>query len=312
MNHTTVLERAAVEGSYVSDTVSWAQLDRGAFDISYKVVDAAPVRVALRTYNLAFQVEASIEAAKSVVAVVADPQTRARWFGDRFDIDAIATSRDTIDVRTDGPSAFFSITLDEGELQRAYPRSADGENLIGNVTHSKLAKGGVEADRVRRLARKVLMQNEVAPRLAGGTVVALLASALENFSGHAVERTRCLNRRFRAVRACESYMHDHIDATVTLLHLSEIAGMRSRSLINAFEAVTGLSPMDYLKRLRLNGVHRALSHAGKSHTRIIDVATAWGFWHMGHFATDYRAMFGEAPSATLLNARRPVRAMAEA
>ena len=60
--------------------------------------------------------------------------------------------------------------------------------------------------------------------------------------------------------------------------------------------------MDYLKRLRLNGVRRALQRAHKARTRIIDVATAWGFWHMGHFATDYRRMFGEAPSQTLLNA----------
>jgi AraC family transcriptional regulator, ethanolamine operon transcriptional activator len=35
-------------------------------------------------------------------------------------------------------------------------------------------------------------------------------------------------------------------------------------------------------------------------TRIIGVATDWGFWHMGHFARDYRAMFGESPSRTLL------------
>ena len=58
--------------------------------------------------------------------------------------------------------------------------------------------------------------------------------------------------------------------------------------------------MDYLKRLRLNGVHRALRVADKANTRIIDVATAWGFWHMGHFASDYRAMFGVSPSQTLL------------
>jgi len=64
--------------------------------------------------------------------------------------------------------------------------------------------------------------------------------------------------------------------------------------------VTGLSPMDYLKRLRLNGVRRDLEHGGK-HTRIIDVATDWGFWHMGHFTTDYRAMFRETPSKTLIN-----------
>lgn len=69
--------------------------------------------------------------------------------------------------------------------------------------------------------------------------------------------------------------------------------------MNAFEAVTGLSPMDYLRRLRLNGVYRTLEAARKGETRIIDVATSWGFWHMGHFSAAYREMFDEAPLQTL-------------
>jgi len=29
-------------------------------------------------------------------------------------------------------------------------------------------------------------------------------------------------------------------------------------------------------------------------------APAWGFWHLGHFAREYKALFGEEPHATLL------------
>ncbi len=94
-------------------------------------------------------------------------------------------------------------------------------------------------------------------------------------------------------------MREHLAAELTLLRLSQVSGMRVRSLINAFEAVTGLSPMVYLKRLRLSGARQSLRHANKMQTRIIDVATDWGFWHMGHFAATYRAMFGETPSETL-------------
>ena len=56
--------------------------------------------------------------------------------------------------------------------------------------------------------------------------------------------------------------------------------------------------MVYLKALRLNGVRKALSAAERDRMRIIDVAMDWGFEHMGHFAADYRAMFGERPSET--------------
>jgi AraC family ethanolamine operon transcriptional activator len=34
-------------------------------------------------------------------------------------------------------------------------------------------------------------------------------------------------------------------------------------------------------------------------SRVADIAIRWGFWHMGQFARDYRAMFGELPSETL-------------
>jgi AraC family transcriptional regulator, ethanolamine operon transcriptional activator len=95
-------------------------------------------------------------------------------------------------------------------------------------------------------------------------------------------------------------MREHTGETITLLDLCQVSQMRSRSLINAFEAIRGLSPMEYLKRLRLSGVRRALQLANKE-TRIIDIATDWGFWHMGHFSKYYQAMFGELPSQTLLN-----------
>jgi AraC family ethanolamine operon transcriptional activator len=37
-----------------------------------------------------------------------------------------------------------------------------------------------------------------------------------------------------------------------------------------------------------------------------DIAARWGFWHLSHFANDYRRMFGELPSETArlsINAR---------
>jgi AraC family ethanolamine operon transcriptional activator len=33
--------------------------------------------------------------------------------------------------------------------------------------------------------------------------------------------------------------------------------------------------------------------------RVKDIASAWGFWHLGHFCHDYKNMFGETPSKTL-------------
>ena len=31
---------------------------------------------------------------------------------------------------------------------------------------------------------------------------------------------------------------------------------------------------------------------------VADIAARWGFWHMGHFSQDYKALFGETPTQT--------------
>jgi AraC family ethanolamine operon transcriptional activator len=46
-------------------------------------------------------------------------------------------------------------------------------------------------------------------------------------------------------------------------------------------------------------VRRELRDANPATTQVQDVAARWGFWHLSHFASDYRAMFGELPSDTL-------------
>jgi AraC family transcriptional regulator, ethanolamine operon transcriptional activator len=73
----------------------------------------------------------------------------------------------------------------------------------------------------------------------------------------------------------------------------------SRRLLNYyFQEVLGSSPHHYLNKLRLNGVRREL-RAAAPHTAIRDIAAQWGFSHLPRFAAEYRALFGELPSATV-------------
>jgi AraC-like DNA-binding protein len=308
MDHTSVLERAAIDGTYLPANISWAQLEPGEFDVGFGIVNASPLELSFRSFNLGFKAEADLAPHKTMIGLVADRRTRARWFGTPVDHRMIAASRSVIDIRTDGCGAFYQATLDSAQLERTFPKAPDAIALLEDLEDVALVEDELHAARLRAFMQQLFFTANrtlaaaplgVPSNVISGTLVPLLASAIERFDAHIVEPSKCHGRRLTAVRKCEAYMREHVDMPVTLLDLSEHAGMRSRSLINAFEAVTGYSPMDYLKRLRLNGVHRALRSAHRSSTRIIDVATAWGFWHMGHFACDYRAMFGEPPSQTL-------------
>jgi AraC family ethanolamine operon transcriptional activator len=72
-----------------------------------------------------------------------------------------------------------------------------------------------------------------------------------------------------------------------------------RALQYSFQAVVGLSPLAYLRILKLNQVRRRLHDAHEPSGRVTQAATTWGFEHLGQFSQDYRRLFGECPSATL-------------
>ncbi|MDY0745866.1 helix-turn-helix domain-containing protein [Paucibacter sp. R3-3] len=71
-----------------------------------------------------------------------------------------------------------------------------------------------------------------------------------------------------------------------------------RSLQNAFQQVTGLSPVEYLRGLRLNLVRQRLVETPAAQLNIATAAAAQGFEQMSHFGARYKALFGELPSQT--------------
>jgi AraC-like DNA-binding protein len=61
----------------------------------------------------------------------------------------------------------------------------------------------------------------------------------------------------------------------------------------------GMSPKRYLLLRRMALVRRSLREAVTDTTSVTDIAMRFGFWNLGRFAVEYRALFGEPPSATL-------------
>jgi AraC family ethanolamine operon transcriptional activator len=109
--------------------------------------------------------------------------------------------------------------------------------------------------------------------------------------------------RSRIVQRAEEFFRRHVGEPVSIAQLSAIAEVSERSLRNAFYRVYSTSPKRYLRLWQLHQVRRALRAADGPEATVTDVATFHGFYELGRFAGEYKALFGEAPSQTLQKTR---------
>ncbi len=101
------------------------------------------------------------------------------------------------------------------------------------------------------------------------------------------------------VEDARTYVLTHLYDTVTIAELCSALNVSRRTIQYCFQEVLNTNPVQYLRAIRLNSVRRELREGNPAAMQVQDVAARWGFWHLSHFARDYREMFGELPSDTL-------------
>ncbi|PYF82323.1 AraC family transcriptional regulator [Marinomonas alcarazii] len=148
------------------------------------------------------------------------------------------------------------------------------------------------------LARLLSLQNkETPPRLQQDIVMMALLEVLK-VEEPLPAKTQSYYHRKTVVDTARQFLDHHLDEPVTVTQLCEVTNVCRRTLQYSFESILGVSPIQYLRISRLNGVRRSLVQAN-SDEAVSDIAAQWGFWHMSQFAKDYKQLFGEQPSQTL-------------
>jgi AraC-like DNA-binding protein len=72
-----------------------------------------------------------------------------------------------------------------------------------------------------------------------------------------------------------------------------------RSLQQGFKRHLGISPMSYLREVRLRRAHQNLVDSDPSIVTVASVAYRWGFTNLGRFAAAHAARYSEPPVTTL-------------
>lgn len=212
-------------------------------------------------------------------------------------------------LATEGAATLHSFTL-EPELCTEYPELDLPFGFLGDRRPGrwKAASNG-SIHRFVVLLDSAFARLRAEPGLADALAArtALRNAALKTICGLADDGTfvpdvstarRHTQIMLRFERALEELEPECLD----VLALCRETQTSRRSLEAVVRTRTGHSPWDYLRRRRLLRARERLS-APDATTRVTRVAFDLGIWHLGRFAREYAAAFGETPVETLRRSR---------
>jgi AraC-like DNA-binding protein len=101
------------------------------------------------------------------------------------------------------------------------------------------------------------------------------------------------------VRRAQELIDARYAEPLQLQDMSEAVGVPARTLREGFQQFKGLSPMQYLRQVRLQHARDSLLQGGGLDQGVTEIALDCGFVHLGRFAIAYKEQFGELPSETL-------------
>lgn len=185
------------------------------------------------------------------------------------------------------------------ELVRGLRQTEEGDRPFGADAGIHAAVPGAVED-LRDFMTMLFDAAHATPALLGlpAVRVAMVDTLVEKVAalnqGMTAGADTAPDAHWRMVQDARELIDARIHQAPTVVELCASLGVSRRTMQNGFQQILGISPLSYLRAARLGAARQAL----KSSASVTDAATELGFWHFGHFAKDYQAMFGELPSRT--------------
>ncbi|WP_066901940.1 helix-turn-helix transcriptional regulator [Mycolicibacterium houstonense] len=203
--------------------------------------------------------------------------------------------------------AGYDLTMFDAELLGRVATTGPGERtgpvrLTGHRPISPQAgyQLKVAIEYVRSLVQG---DNGPVPALVASTAASMLAatviSTMPTNAGLEPGPTDRSDAKPPLLRRAIAYIEANADRDIALVDIAEAIYVTPRALQYMFRRHLDVSPMGYLRRVRLDHARQQLLNADPATTTVQAVAARWGFAHTGRFAAAYRHAFGEYPSDTL-------------
>ena len=181
------------------------------------------------------------------------------------------------------PVATLACMLDEETLVRLHSASV--------IQRINVASGRFATDIKPLLAA---LDGELPPPAGLKTQLLLLAAQwLESLAGEP-RALPCAGTRRYIVDRCHQWLLEEYQAPPSVIDLCRRLKVSRRTLQYSFQSVAAVSPVHYLRSVRLNGARRSMHQ--QPQRGIADIAAHWGFEHPSYFSLEYQKLFGELPS----------------
>jgi len=138
------------------------------------------------------------------------------------------------------------------------------------------------------------------PHAAHGLEQELIAAMVDCLGKGAADEDRVAQRQHQLImRRFRRVLEEKLHESLYITEICRAIGISIRTLQICCQEELGMGPKRYLLVRRLHMARRALRAAAPDATTVTDIATRYGFWHLGRFAGEYRSLFGESPSVML-------------
>ena len=299
--------------TFLEQTKSWnldfRQLDSGAFRAVLTQYGNSNAQVGIGSFNRKFDQRGAAPEDCITFAILGRKGSPIIWRGVEVDHHKVMIYRtgEEIDCSSEPGFEVITYSISEG-LFDSYCHRFGIQDFERFTLKRRIFPISFEAR--HNVLEAVAATNRLAVECLNGTELGANRDLLELRIPHLVvgaiaesldfaPQSPLTDRNRKALKKIEKYLKYTTPPPTKVRDLCELTGISERTLQYVFRWKYGVSPLAYLKKVRLNEVRRHLHQASARQLKISDAANAAGFWHMGQFARDYHQLFGELPSETL-------------
>ena len=306
IRHALMLDPQEHAGQLSGWDQSYEQISRGSFRSRLVEIEFADIHIFEETLGQAVFQTGRCQHDTVALGVFSALSGEARWHGRSVGLDDVIflDGRSELLLCTPQSSSLLAVCVPLTALEPwcehvTLPASESAHRLTKVPVHDAAAAQRLREGLGAVIGELLLRPNERLPdtvihRLRDEFVM-LVVDLLQGESDP--QENTAVAKAKEVVQRARTFALARREAPPTLLELCRHTHVSPRALQYCFQSILGESPASYVKMLRLNGARTELKRRGEGNC-ISDVAANWGFWHLSQFASDYRRMFGELPSAT--------------